>query len=345
MKKAIVLVILISAFLFAGVFNANAQSHKTHIVEEGQTLYSISKAYGVTVSDLLKSNPQIEDNIIQFGQEVIIPNIQKTSTKPSTSTNSPSNQGISNQPFTTPASSKKVVESAPVSPPSPATPIRNHQFATISHIVKGKETLYAISKEYGVTVDQIKAWNHLEGNDIKIGSVIVIRTEAKEVPATVPPREEVPQVPVKAVEKMEPEIKEQKEVVKATSITLDDVVRTEEVLTKVNRANPQDQLSREFVSAQNSGRQLQTARGTISWINTENAQMSDSYFALHKTQPVGTIVKVTNLVNKRVVFVKVIGKLPQTSENINVTLRLSSAAKNALLLNGDKAYVNMDYYQ
>src|SRR5690554_5432031 len=348
MKKEIVIVFFSFLFLFTNILNVSGQSNKAHIVEEGQTLYSISKLYGISVSDLLKSNPQIEDNIIQFGQEIIIPIPQKTPTD-NTLSKTPihPNQDVKNQPFTSP--NKQVIQYGRTEAVQPKAPVKNEQFSTINHIVKGKETLYAISKEYGVTVDQIKAWNHLEGNDIKIGSVLVIRKGGKEFTKVVQPAREVVG---KSVEKFDQEVVEEKEVAHVTEvITLDDVVNNEEIyrkeeeLGRVNRSNPQDQLSRDFVAAQNSGKRLQTARGTISWINTENAKMSDSYFALHKTEPVGTIIKVTNMVNKRVVFVKVIGRLPETSDNINITLRLSSAAKNALLLNGDKAYVDMDYYQ
>src|SRR5690606_4333220 len=37
------------------------------------------------------------------------------------------------------------------------------------HVVKQGETLFSISKMYEVTIDQIRTWNNLTGNQISIG--------------------------------------------------------------------------------------------------------------------------------------------------------------------------------
>ncbi len=44
------------------------------------------------------------------------------------------------------------------------------------HIVKKGETLYRISKQYNITVGQIKAWNNLNSNLIKTGSQLMVGT-------------------------------------------------------------------------------------------------------------------------------------------------------------------------
>lgn len=46
------------------------------------------------------------------------------------------------------------------------------------HIVKKGETLYRISKQYNITVGQIKAWNNLNSNLIKTGSQLMVGTVA-----------------------------------------------------------------------------------------------------------------------------------------------------------------------
>ena len=43
-----------------------------------------------------------------------------------------------------------------------------------THTVKKKETLYGISKEYGITVAELKAWNNLSGSTIKIGQKLKV---------------------------------------------------------------------------------------------------------------------------------------------------------------------------
>lgn len=44
----------------------------------------------------------------------------------------------------------------------------------IRHIVKTKETLYSISKRYGVGADEIRRWNKLDSTDLRTGQALVI---------------------------------------------------------------------------------------------------------------------------------------------------------------------------
>jgi len=51
---------------------------------------------------------------------------------------------------------------------------------------------------------------------------------------------------------------------------------------------------------------------------------------MHRTAPIGTIMQVKNEMNNLTVFVRVIGKLPDTGENTNVTIRISKTAYDRL---------------
>ena len=42
------------------------------------------------------------------------------------------------------------------------------------HVVKRGETLYRISKQHGVSVDQLKEWNNLRSNEISVGQKLVV---------------------------------------------------------------------------------------------------------------------------------------------------------------------------
>jgi membrane-bound lytic murein transglycosylase D len=44
------------------------------------------------------------------------------------------------------------------------------------HFVKSGETLYSISKSYGVTVEQIRFWNSLSTNQINVGQRLKVRS-------------------------------------------------------------------------------------------------------------------------------------------------------------------------
>jgi LysM repeat protein len=44
----------------------------------------------------------------------------------------------------------------------------------VMHTVQPKETVYAISKKYGVTIDAILQWNNLTSTELKAGQQLRI---------------------------------------------------------------------------------------------------------------------------------------------------------------------------
>jgi LysM repeat protein len=46
----------------------------------------------------------------------------------------------------------------------------------VQHIVREKETLYGISKKYGVSIEQVKEWNRLNGTGLRPGQALLIYT-------------------------------------------------------------------------------------------------------------------------------------------------------------------------
>ncbi len=54
----------------------SAIKQKIHIVDQGETLYRISKRYGVTVEDIMKAN-KLRNTTIYVGQRLIIPNVSR----------------------------------------------------------------------------------------------------------------------------------------------------------------------------------------------------------------------------------------------------------------------------
>jgi LysM repeat protein len=102
-----------------------------HTVQAGETLYSIAKKYNIKV-DALQFLNAMNNNNIEIGQKLIInPNLPSADTKE----------------------------------PQPMPGF---------HIVRHGETLFAISKMYNITVDDLKALNTLTNNDIKIDQRLII---------------------------------------------------------------------------------------------------------------------------------------------------------------------------
>lgn len=118
---------------------------KTHVVERSETMYSISKKYGITIEQLASVNPGIEKGI-QVDQVLILPAAANSSLK-----SAPSNIQV-------------VLKDS-----------------VIQYTVIDKETLYSLSKRYLVTVEEIKAANKMTSNSIKKGDVIKIPLKREKV--------------------------------------------------------------------------------------------------------------------------------------------------------------------
>lgn len=122
---------VLTLFFFLIGCSMLAQTVKRHEVKAGETLYGISRAYSVSMSDIKAANPSIASTeSIMAGQTLVIPEKKNISV----------NNGKSDKPTGT------AVSDGPV----------GHKLV---YKVKKKETLYSISKQFGVTVDELIAAN------------------------------------------------------------------------------------------------------------------------------------------------------------------------------------------
>lgn len=126
---------------------SNSNYYKTHKVEQGETLYGISKKYNCSVTDIKNINPGIEDGI-SIGQEIKVP--------------TPDNQiseTIQNDPEV-----KIVKTNYDIS----------YRDSVVKHTVLEHETLYSIAKRYMVSTDTLQRLNNLVGSKVKKGDVLIV---------------------------------------------------------------------------------------------------------------------------------------------------------------------------
>jgi len=142
---------------------AEGKIYYMHAVQKGQTLYSISKAYNVKVDDITRENV-IPDNGIQEGQMLKIP---ASSASPAADTKGATT--VSGEPKTQPdvqtpakttapasaAAATATTSSSPSTSKSPGT--QDPRF--IYHRVARGETLSSVSREYGISVRELKKAN------------------------------------------------------------------------------------------------------------------------------------------------------------------------------------------
>ena len=119
------------------VRNSDGKVYYSHVVLEKQTLFSISKAYGVTVDDIINANPTMNLRTEGLKKNAIIL-IPDTGTLP---------------------------EAAPQTAPAVQTPENPDDF--ISHTVRWYEDINDIAKKYGVSVEVIMQANNLTSTKLK----------------------------------------------------------------------------------------------------------------------------------------------------------------------------------
>ncbi len=82
--------------------------------------------------------------------------------------------------------------------------------------------------------------------------------------------------------------------------------------------------------------------GLAGWINDKNSNPKKS-IALHNTALIGTIMKVSNPATGKMVYVKIIGTIPNSIENENLVILLSKAASSLIDATEPKFKVNLTY--
>ena len=127
----------------------------TYTVQPGDSLYKITKKFGVSVDAIVQANNLATPSLIKPGQALIIP-VSGAAPAPSVPT-----------PFPAPVPSPPA---APSPAPQPAPPA-----GATTYTIQPGDTLYGISRKFGVTVDAIIAANNLANPSlIQPGQVLII---------------------------------------------------------------------------------------------------------------------------------------------------------------------------
>ncbi len=121
-----------------------------HIVQPGETLYYISQAEGIRLESLLANNLLTDKMQPAPGEKLYL---QETAAA---------------RPLL--ADEKKAILKEAHGGPAGRT------VDSTTHIVQTKETLYSISKKYGVSLEQLRTWNKLDSLEVKIGQQLLIHS-------------------------------------------------------------------------------------------------------------------------------------------------------------------------
>jgi membrane-bound lytic murein transglycosylase D len=108
-----------------------------HTVTSGESLFSISKRYNISVDELKRINDLSSNNILP-GQKLKLQHFED----------------------------KNVIVSG--------VETKTNSNSQTIHKVKSGDSFYSIAKTYGCTVEKLKEWNHKTGNTLQIGEKLIV---------------------------------------------------------------------------------------------------------------------------------------------------------------------------
>lgn len=112
-----------------------------HVVRRGETLSSISRAYGVSLGRLYAWNSMNDRTILKPGMRI------------------------------------RVQQAAAASEPATAQNAGSSSTGKLFYRVKPGDNLFQIARRYGTTVSNIKAWNKIDGDTIRTGETLTIYSD------------------------------------------------------------------------------------------------------------------------------------------------------------------------
>jgi LysM repeat protein len=315
----------------------NLKKEVEHTVDFGETIYSISKAYDVSQEDIMVWN-RLKDTNIAVGQTLIIksnkaPEKQK-SVKLKTSDleekkyvdavqrfhNAEKGENYKavasryslkvtdlkkwnnfKEPFqggevikiVAPTESKELIKS------STDKDTENRSNNEDIHIVEAKETIYSLADLYEVEMEDLRKWNNLTNYQLSIGQKLYIKNP----------------------DKMETETTEDSK--DKIQLEIDEVKESKSVQAE----NPQKQDTKAYFTVEEEDIpkiDKISEKGVAEVI--AGSESTEKYLALHRTAKIGTIIQVRNDLNDQIVFVRVLGKLPNNGVDDKVIIRISKKA-------------------
>ncbi|HEY0246424.1 MAG TPA: LysM peptidoglycan-binding domain-containing protein [Mucilaginibacter sp.] len=220
------------------------------------------------------------------------------------------------QPFTTtstaqtqqqPVYQAPVSQQPPVQKPAPSTPVNNGPtIITQEYKVSAGETLFSIAKRFDSTVDDITSINGLTSTNLTAGQILKVRSGVATPPPAAPP---------------------------------------------ARVAAKRDSTSPSFLDSANYERRLsankyglfeKNEKGVATWIEDTSIDPNKK-LVLHRTAPIGTVIKITNPMTNRTTFAKVVGRINDNESTKDCILVMTKNVAESIGALDKRIHVNISY--
>jgi LysM repeat protein len=339
-----------------GTERRDGRRYVLHRVDQGQTLFAVARRYRTSVDAIRAANPELGAGTVRYDQLLRVP------------------AGSTALPKPPPATIKDPLATKPVRPEEtykPATAPNG------THIVETGQTLYSLAARYGVSMADLRRWNAIGADGIRVGQTLIVSEKGQQTTAAGAAEKQSAPIPALRPKPIEepatvanPKSKTAAEVAridnkpliapepplapgtkprpkeKPASAATTEPASTRPATPKATESIPDNEplAGREAAPAK-----VKTATGgkilsDVGFADViEGDSPSNKFLALHRSAPVGTLVQVRNDISNQSLYVKVVGKLPDTGLNDQVLIRLSSRAFEKLSPNGQRFRAEVSY--
>jgi len=315
----IFLILTVSTSLFAhapadsiGVENQNGKKVILHKLDPKDNFYSVGRRYHISPQVIIDFNKGAKMDI---GEVIKVPTNLPFTDQPVAKTNP---AALYKPPVQTPVNTYQQVQAAAKQPPpSETTP------STTQYKVSAGETLYGISKRFNTTVEDITSLNALKSTTLTPGQILLVRAS--------PPAPE----PQKPVEKATPAPVIQQPVV------MQQPVIAKRDSTSVATTDSMDSAGR-HIPVNRYGLSEKDEKGVAVWTDDTDIDQNKK-IVLHRTAPIGTVVKITNPMTNRTTFAKVVGRINDTESTKDAIVVMTKSVADALGALDKRFHVNISY--
>jgi LysM repeat protein len=179
----------------------------------------------------------------------------------------------------------------------------------LEYKVSAGETLYSISKRFNTTVDNIRKDNNLTSNTLSQGQILMIK-----------PASDAPQTQLVVHTDMQ--------VSKRDSTAIDPIK---------DSSNAERHLN-----ANRFGLYEKNEKGVATWMDEQGLDPNKK-LVLHRTAPIGTVIKITNPMTNRTTFAKVVGRFTDSEATKDVIIVMTKNVATSLGALDKRFHVNISY--
>ena len=285
-----------------------------HTVTPKENFFSIGRMYNLAAKDIASYNNLQFENGLSVGQSIKIP--------------------LGDNNFTQSGSAGKSEVLIPV-----------------YHAVQPKEGLYRLSINYNkVPIAAIKKWNHLQSDDVSIGTNLIVgylkvqkdesplateglRPAATETVNNAAAKPEPPVNPDADHGKLTPAINpsnDEREKSEAVTTQTEEPKKTVTTVNTKSNINFSGGFFKKLYNDQSANKSPVNENGSAGVFKSTSGWQDGKYYCFNNEAPPGAIVKVTDNATNKSVYAKVLDAIPDIKQNSGLTLILSNAAAEEL---------------